>query len=77
MAMTAIERKAALGYGTATKIAKRTRRSLGHVSQVISGTRRDAKVEAEVAARIGKPVDEVFASKDAVESVGAAVGEVA
>lgn len=60
MAMNKWERKEALGHGAGTEIATELGLSPGHVAQVIRGDRRDAKVEAVVAARIGKPVDDVF-----------------
>lgn len=63
--MTGRERKAALGYGALSKIARRTRRTLGHVSQVIDGTRRDPVVERATAARLGKSIDEVFGERPA------------
>ena len=60
--------KAALGYGTQTKVAKSTRRSSAHVFYVIGEMddagnitrRRDAKVEREIAKRLKLTVEEVF-----------------
>ncbi len=60
MALTKWERKAKLRYGAVTSIARRCRRSKGHVSSVISGPRRDAVVEREVARRMKLPVVAVF-----------------
>jgi hypothetical protein len=60
MTMTAAERKAALGHGAVTRIARRTKRAIGHVSQVIHDKRRDPKVERDVARLLGRPVEEVF-----------------
>ena len=54
------DRKGSLGHGGLTKIAKRTKRTLGHVSQVVRGTRRDPRVERAVARVIGLPVEEVW-----------------
>lgn len=48
MAMTPGERKMWLGDGGLTKVAKRTRRTLGHVSQVNKVTRRDPVVERAI-----------------------------
>ncbi len=44
MTLTPDERKRKLGHGGLTKVARRTRRTLGHVSQVNSGDRLDAVV---------------------------------
>ncbi len=60
MALTPYERKLRLKRGSITSIAKRTRRAQPHVSLVVSGQRRDAVVEKEVARRIGLPVEAVF-----------------
>ena len=70
MALTPAERKAALGHGGMAKLARRTRRTLGHVSQVIHGKRRDAKVERVAAAMLSRPIEEVFAPE--LEKAGAA-----
>lgn len=77
MAMTAAERKAALKHGDGAKVARQTRRTHGHVSQVIAGDRRDAVVERAIARRIGRPVDDVFEplkpsddGADSLEAVG-------
>jgi hypothetical protein len=67
MPLSKYERKEKLGYGAAKKIARQLKRSEGHVSQVISGTRRDAKVEEAVARRIGLPVEEVFEPQPSVQ----------
>jgi hypothetical protein len=48
MAMTPAERKMWLGDGGLTRIAKKTRRTLGHVSQVNKVTRRDPVVERAI-----------------------------
>lgn len=60
MAMSRWERKAALRHGAMKEVAKRTGRTLGHVSEVVRGNRRDRKVEVAIARAVGKPVDEVF-----------------
>jgi len=57
MALTKAERKERLGHGAITKIARKTKRSIGHVSQVIAGDRRDPKVE-RVAARMLEMTEE-------------------
>jgi hypothetical protein len=54
MAMTPGERKMWLGDGGLTKVAKRTRRTLGHVSQVNKVTRRDPVVERAIVKAITK-----------------------
>lgn len=48
MPLTPDERKRKLGHGALTKIARRTKRTLGHVSQVNSESRRDPKVERAI-----------------------------
>lgn len=48
MPLTPDERKRKLGHGGLTKIARRTKRALGHVSQVNSESRRDPKVERAI-----------------------------
>lgn len=48
MALTPAERKMWLGDGGLTKVAKKTRRTLGHVSQVNKETRRDLVVERAI-----------------------------
>ena len=58
--MTPYEIKKELGYGALTKVARRLKVTLPHVSQVVSGKRRSPRVERVVARRIGKPVDQVF-----------------
>jgi len=60
MALSFYERKERLGYGGLTRIARRTKRSLGHVSQVMKGGRRDPRVERAIARAIGEPVEDVF-----------------
>jgi hypothetical protein len=60
MPMTRWERKEALGHGVLRSIARRTERSTGHVSRVIHGVRRDARVEKEIARRLKLPVEDVF-----------------
>lgn len=52
MTLTPDERKRKLGFGGLTKIAKRTRRTLGHVSQVNAGKREDPKVMRAIASEI-------------------------
>ena len=56
MALNRLERKERLGYGAATKLAKRTQRTVGHVSQVLNcerSGRRDATVENAAARMVG------------------------
>jgi hypothetical protein len=69
MPLTSKERKAELGYGALSAIARKTKRSLGHVSQVVSGTRSDKKVEREVARRLGIAIEEAFGPGDIQHSV--------
>ncbi len=54
------EIKKRLGHGAVTRIAKQTGRTIGHVSQVLSGDRRDRKVEVAASRKLGLRVDEVF-----------------
>jgi len=54
MALTPEERKKALGFGGLAKVAKQTRRTLGHVSQVNARKRSDAVVERAIVRRIVK-----------------------
>lgn len=60
MPLSRIERKERLGFGGQSKIAKRTKRTRGHVSQVVNGIRHDPRVERAVARVLGLPVEEVF-----------------
>lgn len=60
MTLSSYERKERLGYGGLSKIARRTKRTLGHVSQVVRAKRRDARVERAVARAIGRPLEEVW-----------------
>jgi hypothetical protein len=60
MTLTVSERKARLGYGAAAKIARQTRRTHGHVWQVLDGTRYDAVVVRVAARRVGMPPEELF-----------------
>lgn len=48
MALTPEERKMWLGHGGLSKVARRTRRTLGHVSQVNKGTRPDPVVQRAI-----------------------------
>lgn len=52
MPLTTDERKRRLGFGGLTKIARITRRTLGHVSQVNSEKRPDPVVERAIAREI-------------------------
>lgn len=52
--MTPEERKKALGFGGLSWVARKTKRTLGHVSQVNAGLRRDALVERWIARRIAE-----------------------
>jgi hypothetical protein len=54
MPLTPDERKRKLGFGGLTKVAKKTRRALGHVSQVNAEGRRDPKVERAITREILK-----------------------
>lgn len=60
MPLSKYERKEKLGHGAVKEIATATKRSEGHVSQVINEKRRDRVVEVAVARRLQMPVDEVF-----------------
>lgn len=62
MALTREQRKRCLGRGAGQKIATRTKRTAGHVSQVIAGTRRDPVVEAEICKRLHLPYEAVFST---------------
>lgn len=64
MPMTRWERKEALGHGALVFVARRAERSLGHVSRVVNGTRRDKRVEKEVARRLKLPIEKVFPPHD-------------
>lgn len=48
MPLTPDERKRKLGFGGLTRVARRTKRTVGHVSQVNSESRRDRKVERAI-----------------------------
>jgi hypothetical protein len=52
MALTPDERKRRLGFGGLSKVARITRRSLGHVSQVNSEKRADPVVERAIVREI-------------------------
>jgi hypothetical protein len=52
MPLTPDERKRRIGFGGLTKVARKTKRSLGHVSQVNAETRRDDKVERAITREI-------------------------
>jgi hypothetical protein len=54
------EIKKRLGHGCVSRIAAQTGRTIGHVSQVINGLRRDRKVEVATARKLRMKVDEVF-----------------
>lgn len=74
MPLTKWERKERLGYGAVTKIARRAKRSIGHVSQVLAGDRRDSKVERIAARILGmSEVEAGFPSVDANHSEPAAL----
>lgn len=60
MTLTVSERKARLGRGAAAKIARQTRRTHGHVWQVLDGTRYDAVVVRVAAKRAKMPAEELF-----------------
>jgi hypothetical protein len=66
MALNRFERKALLPYGQVTRIARRLRRSVPHVSMVLNDRRRDARVERALAEAMGRPVHEVFPVECAV-----------
>lgn len=59
MTLTVSERKARLGR-VGSKIARQTRRTAGHVAEVLNGRRRDPVVENNAARRLGIPVEQVF-----------------
>ena len=50
---------------TAAEIARTLGLARAHVSQVLAGSRRSPRVEAEVARVIGKPVERVFGKQGA------------
>ena len=52
MPLTPDERKRRLGFGGLSKIARMTRRTLGHISHVNSENRRDAVVERAIVREI-------------------------
>lgn len=54
MPLTPDERKRKLGFGGLTKVAKKTKRALGHVSQVNGESRRDRRVERAITREILK-----------------------
>jgi hypothetical protein len=54
MALTPDERKRLLGFGGLTKISRRTRRTLGHVSQVNGEKRPDPVVVRAIVRAITK-----------------------
>lgn len=54
LTLTVSERKSRLGRGATTRIARKTKRTIGHTSQVLRGVRRDPVVEAEAAARVSR-----------------------
>jgi hypothetical protein len=54
MPLTPEERKKRLGFGGLAKVAKRTKRTLGHVSQVNSEKRPDLVVQRAIARDIAK-----------------------
>lgn len=59
MTLTVSERKARLGR-VGARIARQTKRTTGHVAEVVSGRRRDPVVEKNVARRLRMPVEQVF-----------------
>jgi hypothetical protein len=60
MPLSRLERKDKLGHGGGKLIAKREKKSLSYVSQVLNGRRRNRKIEVAIARRLGLPVDKVF-----------------
>lgn len=54
------DRKGRLPFGGATRVAERLHVTLGHVSQVLKGTRRDPRVEKALARLMGVGVLEAF-----------------
>lgn len=62
MPLTPEDRKKKLGFGGLKKVARRTRRTLGHVSQVNSEKRPDAVVQRAIAREIVKKHPEIPAS---------------
>lgn len=77
MALDKHARKELLGLGGLTRIARKTRRSIGHVSQVNDESRRDPKVERAIIRAITRkhpiPVDQVFSFPDASHPTAPAV----
>ncbi len=66
MALGRWEIKSRLRFGALSEIAASTDRTLGHVSQVVSGLRRDRKVEVAVARKLRMKVEDVFPPKGQV-----------
>lgn len=75
MPMTPSDRKAELvrRRRTITEIAASLGVSIAHVSMVVSGQRRSARIEQAVADAVEKPVAEVFGSPDEPDEPAAAV----
>lgn len=59
--LTAQEVKERLGRGGVTALARELGVSKAHLSLVLNGHRRSPRVEAEIAARMGVPVERIFA----------------
>lgn len=62
MTMSATERKAKLilAHVRQSDLARKLGLSYSHVTEVVRGRRRSPRVESEVAAVLGIPVEEVF-----------------
>ncbi len=54
------DRKGRLPFGGATRVAERLHVTLGHVSQVLKGTRRDPRVEKALAKLMGVTPQDAF-----------------
>lgn len=63
--LTADEVKEKLGRGGVTALARELGVSKAHLSLVLNGHRRSPRVEAEIAARMGVPAEQIFAPKAA------------
>ncbi len=64
MALSKHDRKDMLGHGGLTRVAEKRGVTLGHVSQVNSGLRRDVNIEDDIATEISEkhdiPKEDVF-----------------
>lgn len=71
MPLTRWERKARLGHGAVSEIARREKQPISVVSEVLNGRRRNRKVEVAIARRLRMRHADVFPPRD--EEIAAAV----